>query len=255
MSSSYSHHRRKIHQKVVIRMVRWISTLTAFAIIFSSLFLISNWSAYSKILQDVIDPQAALETPEMRTPESAKKPLSFDSAFLESEKKSNHPFRLHDLGLLAPPDLRLEIPKVFSGSIPVKEIIEPDFTFKNYYESENKIQKALRDGVVLYPFSAYPGQFGNVFITGHSSYLPWDTGRYKDIFALLHKLQPGDEYVLSYQGKSFTYRVKTSFEISPDDVSVLSQPTDRKMSTLMTCTPVGTVLRRLVVQAELASDI
>ena len=39
-------------------------------------------------------------------------------------------------------------------------------------------------------------------------------------------------------------------KLNPDDVSILKQGNDFKM-TLMTCTPVGTSLKRLVVSADL----
>jgi LPXTG-site transpeptidase (sortase) family protein len=53
-----------------------------------------------------------------------------------------------------------------------------------------------------------------------------------------------------YGGDRHTYRVTKKYEVKPSDVSVLDQPTTQRIATLMTCTPVGTTLRRLIVQAE-----
>jgi len=100
--------------------------------------------------------------------------------------------------------------------------------------------------VVHYPGTASPGQVGNVFITGHSSYYPWDPGKFKDVFAVLGQLEVGDEYFVYFGQQKFTYKVREKYEVSPDNVNVLQQPHDKKVSTLMTCTPVGTTLRRLI---------
>jgi len=253
MSVELHQKRKKIHQKVVIRMAEIVATVSAFVLIFSTLMVMSNWPAYSRIIQDWIDPQAMAHLGQEldQTPKnSQQQDVPAPTFSFKNEEKF---FQLADLGEMYPEEMRLEVPKVFDGTIPVKNVDVKDFDFKDLYTSENKIQEALRQGVVHYPFTANPDQYGNVFITGHSSYYPWDEGRYKDIFALLHKLEIGDEYSLYYKGKKYTYRVQEIFEVKPDDVSVLEQPTDQKISTLMTCTPVGTVLKRLIVRAELVN--
>jgi LPXTG-site transpeptidase (sortase) family protein len=255
MSGELQQKRKKIHQKVVIRMAEIVATFSAFVLIFSTLMLLSNWSAYSRIIQDWIDPQVMAERGEtpFKTPDNQASSAYFDALQprFDASKSLSQPFQLASLGDLYPEEMRLEVPKVFAGTIPIITVDIEDFDFKDLYTSENKIQDTLRTGVVHYPYTANPDQYGNVFITGHSSYYPWDKGQYKDIFALLHKLEIGDEYSIYYKGKKFTYRVKEKFEVKPDDISVLEQPTDQKISTLMTCTPIGTVLRRLIVRAEL----
>jgi sortase A len=121
---------------------------------------------------------------------------------------------------------------------------------EDWKQFENDIQTALRDGVVHYPGSAKPGQAGNFFVTGHSSYYAWDSGKYKSVFARLGELVSGDTYTVYYNGDKHTYKVISKKEVLPSDVSVLDQPSGRRYSTLMTCTPVGTTLRRLIVTAE-----
>jgi len=39
-------------------------------------------------------------------------------------------------------------------------------------------------------------------------------------------------------------------EVKPSDVTVLDQPTNKRVSTIMTCTPVGTTLRRLIIKSQ-----
>jgi LPXTG-site transpeptidase (sortase) family protein len=147
------------------------------------------------------------------------------------------------------PDNRLIIPKL-AKNVPLVEATDVALRRGDFKTFEEDVQDALRFGVVRYPGTAEPGGPGNVFITGHSAYLFWDSGRYKEVFARLSELDVGDTYAISYRGKLHHYRVAKKFEVSPKDISVLAQPSDKRMSTLMTCTPVGTTLRRLIVQAE-----
>ncbi|MDP2691794.1 MAG: sortase [bacterium] len=267
MSSPYSHERYQVHQRVVSRFSETVSTFCAFLLIFSVLLALSNWPAYSRILQDIIDPTVMAQRQEAEQI-SAQQDEQLQKQLQAEIDKELHPefkvadpngaseqlFNLASLGNLVPEEMRLEVPKVFEGSIPVKDVDVDSFDFSKLYNSENAIQKALQEGVVHYPFTANPDQFGNVFITGHSSHYAWDKGKYKDIFALLHKLEVGDEYFITYKGERYHYRVTEIFEINPDVVSVLEQPVDQRISTLMTCTPVGTTLRRLIVRAELTSE-
>lgn len=114
---------------------------------------------------------------------------------------------------------------------------------------EDKIIENLQNGVVQYQGTALPGQPGNVFITGHSSYYLWSAGSYKDIFALLDKLSAGDKIYIQYLGVLFTYRVTNQKVVDPEDLRVLV-PTGENVLNLMTCVPIGTNLRRLIVTAE-----
>ncbi len=153
------------------------------------------------------------------------------------------------LPAVGPFENRLIIPKL-NKNIPIVRPSMDGLMQENWKKFEEDIQVALKDGVVHYPGSAKPGQAGNFFVTGHSSYYPWDDGSYKDVFARLKDLNPGDTYSVYYGGDRHTYRISSKKEVKPSDVSVLDQPTDKRISTLMTCTPVGTTLRRLVVMAE-----
>ena len=114
---------------------------------------------------------------------------------------------------------------------------------------EAAVQKALESGVVHYGNTALPGQTGNVAIFGHSSNDWWEPGNFKFVFVLLDKLSPGDRLTLDYQSKRYTYEVTSSKVVEPSDVAVLN-PTTVPTLTLITCTPPGTSLRRLVVTAK-----
>lgn len=114
---------------------------------------------------------------------------------------------------------------------------------------EKKMLKDLENGVVHYKGTALPNEVGNIFIAGHSSGAWWRPGRYKTVFALLDKLKEGDEIALVYENKIYLYRVFEKMVVKPSDVFVLKQ-TNEKILSLMTCVPVGTDLRRLIVRAK-----
>lgn len=107
----------------------------------------------------------------------------------------------------------------------------------------------LKNGVIHLRDTAKPGDEGNVFITGHSSDYFWSNGKYKEAFVLLDKLVVGDKIYINYNNVVYGYNVIDIKIVKPSNLSVLEQGEDKKLS-LMTCTPVGTALNRLVVIAE-----
>lgn len=147
-----------------------------------------------------------------------------------------------------PPDNRIMIPKI-GQNIPIKEVDPKNLLEQNWTGLEEDIQETLKNGVVHYPGTAIPGQRGNVFITGHSSYYLWDPGRFKDVFALLHEMAVGDTITVFYNENRYDYKVKEIKVVHPNEINVLQQTNDKRL-TLMTCTPIGTALNRLIIIAE-----
>lgn len=150
--------------------------------------------------------------------------------------------------IVYPDDNRIVLPRI-GKNVPLVSVPNN----KNWKELESTIQKGLQNGVVVHPVSRTPGNMGNLFLTGHSSYYAWDNGRYKDVFALLHEVEEGDEAIVYWEGKKYTYLLEKSRIIPPTEVSVLKQPNDKSIITLMTCTPVGTNKNRLIWTGELIS--
>ena len=112
----------------------------------------------------------------------------------------------------------------------------------------------LAGGVVHYPDTAGIGEKGNSYIFGNSSDYPWKSGgRFKTIFALLPKIQVGDEIAVSNSsGDKFVYKVTSTKIVASTDLSVLSQgDKQKKILTLQTCWPVGTAVKRFIVVAPL----
>jgi LPXTG-site transpeptidase (sortase) family protein len=224
--------------------------------VFLLLFISMNYQSFSQVFRAALLPQAQEE-------ERAQLEAMTDSLLRRAPHDTGRkipsaprlptagmdPGTLHRQMAVAPPDNRLIVPKI-GKNIPLVSLSGAAIDREDWTMFEKDVQDALRFGVVHYPGTAEPGVHGNVFITGHSSYYPWDSGRYKDVFALLPTLEIGDEYSIYYEGDLHRYRITNKYEVSPKDVSVLDQPQDRFMSILMTCTPLGTTLKRLILEAD-----
>jgi sortase A len=143
-------------------------------------------------------------------------------------------------------DPRLIIPKI-NVDVPVNYDTTPD---------QASQLKAMENGVAYFGIpgaNSKPGQVGNTVISGHSSNDFIETGSYKFVFALLDRLKPGDIFYLHYNGIRYTYNVTKTQVVKPTDVSALVYPTTKPIATLITCTPLGTALNRLLVTAEQVS--
>lgn len=138
-------------------------------------------------------------------------------------------------------DPRIIIPKI-NVDVPVV------YDITSYEDAA--IQKGLQRGVVHYGTTATPGQIGNNVIVGHSSNDLFDSGGYKFAFVLLDHMNNGDVIELNYQGKQYVYKVFNKAVVAPTDFSLVNTTPDKPVVTLITCTPPGTALKRLIVQAE-----
>jgi len=108
---------------------------------------------------------------------------------------------------------------------------------------------ALENGVVHLAGTGLPGTDGNIFITGHSSYYWWSKGKYKTIFALLPNIDIKDQIYLTFQNRLYTYETTEKLVVWPKDTWVMDKLSYPAL-TLMTCVPVGTNLKRLIVRAK-----
>jgi len=233
----------RIH--ITAESLRFVGT---FAAVFLFLFVSLNYQSYERMVRatllggEATSEQRALTA--VTNPFLRKKLLSVPE--LPRAGVNRELFAI--IPEVAPPDNRLIIPAI-NINVPIVEASDAALRRRDFDMFDEDIQNALKFGVVHYPGTAEPGEVGNVFLTGHSSNLPWVDSNYNAVFALLPRLAIGDEYSVFYRGSLHRYRVTERFEVSPKDVSVLAQPNDQRMSTLMTCTPVGTTLRRLIIRA------
>ena len=67
---------------------------------------------------------------------------------------------------------------------------------------------------------------------------------------MIYKLKIGDEIWVDFDRVSYRYLVEEMYEVKPTDLSVLEQRFDGRYLTLVTCSPPGTYLRRLVIKAR-----
>ncbi len=114
--------------------------------------------------------------------------------------------------------------------------------------NDSDVLESLKSGVVQLAGTAKPGQLGNVFIVGHSSDYLWSSGHFKHVFTLLPNLKIGDAITIMYNNIQYDYHVSEIKTVAPDDTSVLQSDGTAKLS-LMTCVPIGTKAKRLVVIA------
>ena len=114
--------------------------------------------------------------------------------------------------------------------------------------ASGQIMESLQNGVVHLGGTGRPGEKANTFLTGHSSNYWWKGGDYNNVFALLPELREKDEIYVIYHGKLEKYNVKQTIEVRKDEVSSYVA-SDNEQLTLMTCVPIGTNLRRLLVIA------
>jgi LPXTG-site transpeptidase (sortase) family protein len=129
--------------------------------------------------------------------------------------------------------------------------VEIPIDFSLTTTDENTIENSLENGVVHYPSTVKPGQLGNAAFFGHSSNNIFNPGKYKFAFVLLHELEAGDTFYITYNGTLYTYKVFQKEIVNPDQTSVLNALPDKTATaTLITCDPPGTSLHRLVVWGE-----
>jgi LPXTG-site transpeptidase (sortase) family protein len=223
------------------------------AVIFTVLFFIINFDSYSRLFTSKLDQirgqinqnpytQQEIEALKTASPEG-QKPLPIVNTTQATKRQ------VPELNLsIAPPDDRILIPRI-GQNVPIIRVPTDELLKRNWSALEKQIQEALRYGVVHFPGTAMPGDKGNVVITGHSSYFPWDPGRFKDVFALLHQVDVGDNVIVYHDQKKYEYRVYDKKVIKPSQVDILTQEGEDRL-TLITCTPVGTDLNRLVLLAR-----
>ncbi len=153
-------------------------------------------------------------------------------------------------------DSKIEtIEETVSGLDPLKETILEDLNTFLYIDSidvEGNISEGISSddmnrGFWHFPTSVYPGEKGNSIIIGHRfQYIP----PARNTFYNLDKVEIGDEIVIKNDIDTFTYVVTKIEVVEKNDVSILQQSSDYRL-TLVTCTPLWTSKQRLVITAKL----
>lgn len=139
------------------------------------------------------------------------------------------------------PEPKLIIPKL-NVNVPV-----------HFGISLDEVMPAMTDGVAHYRIpgaSAFPGEIGNLVITGHSAGDVYDSNQYKYIFSGLERLTTDDLIYINYESTRYTYKIVRQEVVEPTNINALILNTNKPMLTLITCTPLGTSRYRLLVFAE-----
>lgn len=113
--------------------------------------------------------------------------------------------------------------------------------------------KAMESGIAHFAVSganAVPGQVGNAVFAAHSSNDAFAKGDYKFVFAQNEKLTKDDVIYMNYESKRYTYKVTSMEVVMPTEVNKIQLQTDKPMLTLISCVPLGTAEKRLLVFAE-----
>jgi LPXTG-site transpeptidase (sortase) family protein len=116
---------------------------------------------------------------------------------------------------------------------------------------EPRLQELLKEGAVVLPLGIAFGEAGNIVVTAHSSGTE-SFGPYRFAFAKLSELNEGDEYSISTPTATYRYKVYKKEIVWPHEVNKLPQD-DRSTVTLVTCWPLWTNFKRLLVHTELTS--
>jgi len=138
------------------------------------------------------------------------------------------------------------VPQIDDNTIFIPKIDIKAPIFWQIANTGKEVQNNLEKGIVHIAGTSLPGQKGNIFITGHSSNYFWSKGKFKDVFSLLDQMVIGDLIYLNYNNTIFVYKAKEIKIVKPTDLSVLDY-SDGSNLTLMTCSPVGTSINRLIV--------
>lgn len=114
---------------------------------------------------------------------------------------------------------------------------------------EGKNEKALFRGAWRLPGTSSPDLGGNTVLGAHRWLYKPPSSR---TFYNLDKVSAGDSIKIFWEGKEYSYRVRETKIVAPQDVEILKN-TEENILTLFTCTPLFSSKQRLVVIAKLTS--
>jgi LPXTG-site transpeptidase (sortase) family protein len=149
-----------------------------------------------------------------------------------------------DGAVITPVDTQfgLVIPK-----IGVNAPVIPDVNPANASEYTEALQK----GVAHASTSFTPDLEGTVYLFSHSTNYEWFVRDLNAVFYLVKNLEKGDNIVLIYKGKRYTYAVSEKKVVAPNATSYIEPAADGRHLILQTCWPPGSTTERLLIFADL----
>lgn len=142
-------------------------------------------------------------------------------------------------------DFSIVIPKIGVNAtvVPSVDPLNP----KEYNE-------ALKHGVAHAKTSYFPNQDGTTYLFSHSTNYQWFVKDLNAIFYNVKNLSEGDDIVIFYKGKRYTYRYTSKQIVNPKDITYLLPVTGKRQLILQTCWPPGTYYKRLLIFADLVEE-
>lgn len=122
------------------------------------------------------------------------------------------------------------------------------------YDGYTWLISGLQNEIAWMGSTSWPGLGGNTALAGHVTLRNGADGP----FRYLENLQPNDRITVYTEKNIYHYRVRSKFEVSDDDMSVV-QPSEQPILTLITCTgwnrELGHYLKRLIIVADLEQSV
>lgn len=134
--------------------------------------------------------------------------------------------------MLIVPNLGLEVPIVI-----VKNQSPKDF------------DKALKHGVLHYPFSALPNENGRVVLLGHSAPQGWPKINFDHVFSHLNDLEKNDKFSVVFGDDKYFYKIENKYFLKEGER--LPSQEEESSLVLISCWPPGSNQKRIVVEAVL----
>lgn len=112
--------------------------------------------------------------------------------------------------------------------------------------------EALKHGVAHLKGTSVPGDPGLTVIYGHSGVAGFFTGRGSPqiIFSRLDTVSIGDTMSIDRDGKELRYVVSGKKIVEPQDLTFMSEQTEKERAILLTCWPLGIGTKRLIIIAD-----
>lgn len=164
----------------------------------------------------------------------------------QKEAKEKTPEKPKTTIVAADPYFSIVIPKIGANAKVIANV-DPN--------NEVEYQWQLSKGVAHAKGTAIPGEPGNAFLFAHSAGDFYKANQYNGVFYLLNKLEKGDKIHIVYYKQKYVYKVTDTKVVNPKEVKYLENKKGKKPTiTLMTCTPAGTTIDRLLVFGELVEE-
>jgi len=222
----------------VIGFVLFFFGITLVLYIFAPLVLWQIFLEPALASQQIVMP---IPTSNFITPGTIRTLLSAEVSSLNvdyNDAKNWFPYVQNTVGEIKIPYYKISIPKLNITGAQV-----------------SAVDTDLAHHLVQFPGTASPSDRENTVIIGHSTLpslynFPKD---YKTIFAYAHTLNIGDKIVLQLGNITYHYKIFSITIVDPANTSIFAQPVDDSYITIVTCTPPGTIWKRLVISSRLES--